>query len=142
MEPEPYPVLVLPAALSEEAAAALLEILQEMTRVLESHYTTQLRRHHPVRGADRQLPLWPEGARPSDIPCPRRSRSSPRRGRGEPSPTAPEPSDPHQGQNTFRRAGLSPTFVRHPGLHHRSDQCGRSSPNHHEIIRYGAGEIT
>jgi len=59
MEPEPYPVIVLPAALSEEAAAALLALLQDMTRALERHYAAQLRRH-PAPGADCQLPLWPE----------------------------------------------------------------------------------
>lgn len=64
MHPEPYPVLVLPAALSEEAAAALLDLLQEMTRVLESQYAAQLRRYHHLPGADHQLPLWPEQGPP------------------------------------------------------------------------------
>jgi hypothetical protein len=63
--PEPYPVLVLPAELSEEAVTALLETLQEMVRVLEGHYAAQLRRHHPLCGADRQLPPWPEQGPPS-----------------------------------------------------------------------------
>jgi hypothetical protein len=65
MEPEPYPILVLPAELSEEAAAALLELLQQMTRVLERHYAAQLRHHYHLPGADdRQLPLWPEHGPP------------------------------------------------------------------------------
>ena len=60
MHREPCPILVLPVGLSDEAAAALLDLLQEMTRVLESHYAAQLRRH-PAPGADvRQIPLWPE----------------------------------------------------------------------------------
>jgi hypothetical protein len=61
--PEPCPLLVLPAELSDEAAAALLKLLQEVVRVLESHYAAQLRRyHHP--GAARQLPLWPDQGPP------------------------------------------------------------------------------
>ena len=63
MEPEPYPILVLPAELSEEAAAALLALLQQMTLVLERHYAAQLQRCHPC-AADRQLPLWPEQGPP------------------------------------------------------------------------------
>ena len=64
MHPEPRPILVLPAELSDEAAAALLELLQEMTRVLESHYAAQLRRYHHLPGADHQPPLWPERGPP------------------------------------------------------------------------------
>ena len=64
MEPEPYPVLVLPAGLSEEAAAALLRLLQELVRVIETHYGAPLRGEDHLPGADRQLPLWPEQGPP------------------------------------------------------------------------------
>jgi hypothetical protein len=57
MRPEPYPVL--PAELSDEATAALLELLQEIARVLESH----IRRSAPAR-TDHPPELWPEQAPP------------------------------------------------------------------------------
>lgn len=64
MHREPCPILVLPAGLSDEAAAALLELLQQMTRVLETHYAAQLRHPHHLPGAKRPLPLWPERGPP------------------------------------------------------------------------------
>ena len=55
---EPYPPTVpIPDALSDEAAAQLLECLYELARVLESHYAGQLHRYY-ARPDHRQLPLW------------------------------------------------------------------------------------
>lgn len=54
------PLVPLPAALSDEAAAALLEYLYEFARVFESYYAGQLHRHYarPDQDDQRQLPLW------------------------------------------------------------------------------------
>lgn len=53
------PHILLPETLSDEAAAALLELLHEAARVLENHYAGQLLRHYH-RPDPRQQPLWDE----------------------------------------------------------------------------------
>lgn len=56
---EPTPILTLPAELSDETVAQLLECLYELARSLENHYGDQLRRYHHPRD-ERQQPLWPD----------------------------------------------------------------------------------
>jgi hypothetical protein len=56
----PRPALPLPDELSDETVAALLELLYDLARELESHYAGQLHRYyHPED--PRQQPLWSEG---------------------------------------------------------------------------------
>ncbi len=44
---EPYPpVIALPDALSDEAAAQILEFLYELTQRFESYYASQLHRYY------------------------------------------------------------------------------------------------
>ena len=59
------PLIALPAELSDEAAAKLLEFLYELAAVVESHYAGQLHRYDH-RPDERQQPLWPAG--PNDEP--------------------------------------------------------------------------
>jgi len=51
------PIVVLPEALDDAAAAALLEFFLEAARVLEAHYAGQLIRHAQCRD-ERQCSLW------------------------------------------------------------------------------------
>jgi hypothetical protein len=51
------PLIALPADLSDEAAAQLLEWLYELAATLESHYAGQLHRYYH-RPDERQQPLW------------------------------------------------------------------------------------
>ena len=51
MQPNDLPIVCLPLDLSDEAAAGLIEFLQEMTTALERHYYAQLRRHYHLPGA-------------------------------------------------------------------------------------------
>ena len=53
------PVITLPDDLSDEAAARMLEVLHDITRILERHYAGQLLRYHH-RPDERQLDLWSE----------------------------------------------------------------------------------
>jgi hypothetical protein len=46
LQPNDLPLLCLPVELSDEAAAALVEFLQELTAAFERHYAAQLRRHY------------------------------------------------------------------------------------------------
>jgi len=50
------PIVILPRNLSDEAAAALLELLQEIARVLENHYAAQLRRYYQPHDDPQQEP--------------------------------------------------------------------------------------
>jgi hypothetical protein len=45
MNPDQAPVVLLPAELSDEAAAHTLELLYEIARVIENHYAAQIRRY-------------------------------------------------------------------------------------------------
>ena len=47
-----HPHLDMPADLSDESAAEILDFLHEMVRVFESRYFTQLRRHYDALRAD------------------------------------------------------------------------------------------
>lgn len=53
------PALALPEELSDETVAALLELLYDLARELESHYADQLHRYYHPEHA-RQQPLWPD----------------------------------------------------------------------------------
>jgi hypothetical protein len=53
----PRPALPLPDALSDETVAALLELLYDLARELESHYFDQLHRYYHPEDT-RQQPLW------------------------------------------------------------------------------------
>ena len=46
LKPNDLPLLCLPVDLSDEAAAKLIEFLQEFTEALESHYYAQLMRYY------------------------------------------------------------------------------------------------
>ena len=53
------PALALPDELSDETVAALLELLLDLTRELESHYAGQLQRYYHTED-ERQQRLWPD----------------------------------------------------------------------------------
>ena len=63
MSDEYSPLIALPAELSDEAAAQLLEWLHELAAALESQYTAQLLRYYH-RNDERQQPLWPDDQPP------------------------------------------------------------------------------
>src|SRR3974390_777255 len=46
LQPNDLPLVCLPVDLSDEAAAKLLEFLQELTAALERHYGAQLKRYY------------------------------------------------------------------------------------------------
>lgn len=46
LKPSDLPLICLPVELSDEAAAKLLEFLQELTEAIESHYYAQLTRYY------------------------------------------------------------------------------------------------
>ena len=46
LQPNDLPLICLPTEFSDEAAAKLVEFLQELTEALERHYFAQLRRHY------------------------------------------------------------------------------------------------
>lgn len=49
LKPNDLPLVCLPVDLSDEAAAQLVEFLQELTEAIERHYAAQLRRYyHPT----------------------------------------------------------------------------------------------
>lgn len=52
MQPNELPIICLPLDLSDEAAAGLIEFLQELTTALERHYYAQLRRHYRNPGTE------------------------------------------------------------------------------------------
>lgn len=45
MQPNDLPIVCLPMELSDEAAAAVVDFLHELTEALERHYCGQLLRH-------------------------------------------------------------------------------------------------
>lgn len=52
------PVITLPANLSDEAAAELLEFLYELTRVFQNYYAAQIRRNqHNNKPHPSELPV-------------------------------------------------------------------------------------
>lgn len=46
LKPNDLPLICLPVDLSDEAAAKLIEFLQEITEAIESHYYAQLTRYY------------------------------------------------------------------------------------------------
>ena len=61
MQPNDLPIVCLPMDLSDEAAAAVVDFLHELTETLERHYCAQLLRH-----AHRNDPLpSPTNGRPA-----------------------------------------------------------------------------
>ena len=66
LQPNDLPLVCLPTDLSDEAAAKLVEFLQELTDALERHYFAQLRRYYnPTDISQRNLDPAPE---PTDPP--------------------------------------------------------------------------
>jgi len=60
---EPLPNLTLPAELSDETVAQLIECLHELARGLENHYAAQLYRYYHAHG-ERQPPPWSDNEPP------------------------------------------------------------------------------
>ena len=58
MSPDHYPRVLLDTAISDEAAAQLVEILRELTDLLESQYYAQIRRYYHSDHDDRRLEIW------------------------------------------------------------------------------------
>lgn len=61
MQPNDLPIVCLPLELSDEAAAALIDFLYDLTEALERHYCGQLVRH-----AHRNDPRYPP---PDELPA-------------------------------------------------------------------------
>ena len=58
MRPDHYPRVLLATALSDETAVQLVDVLRELTDLLENHYYAQLRRDYHPDPDDRQLEIW------------------------------------------------------------------------------------
>ena len=54
LKPNDLPLICLPIGLSDEAAAKLLEFLQELTEALESQYYAQITRYYRSTRQDQQ----------------------------------------------------------------------------------------
>jgi len=54
LKPNDLPLICLPVGLSDEAAAKLLEFLQELTEALESQYYAQITRYYRSTCQDQQ----------------------------------------------------------------------------------------
>ena len=54
LKPNDLPLICLPVDLSDEAAATLLEFLQEFTEALESQYYAQITRYYRSTRQDQQ----------------------------------------------------------------------------------------
>ncbi len=52
LKPNDLPLVCLPVDLSDEAAAKLVEFLQELTEALERHYGAQLMRYYRTEHND------------------------------------------------------------------------------------------
>ena len=62
-DPPRHASINVPCPLSNEAAAALIELLHEITGALESQYLGQLQRDHQPRD-ERQADLWDDSKPP------------------------------------------------------------------------------
>jgi len=62
MQPNDLPIVCLPMDLSDEAAAALVDFLHELTEALERHYCGQLLRHAHRNDPLPSLPGGPPGS--------------------------------------------------------------------------------
>jgi hypothetical protein len=58
MRPDHYPRVLLATALSDETAVQLVDVLRELTDVLENHYYAQIHRYYHPDHDDRQLEIW------------------------------------------------------------------------------------
>jgi hypothetical protein len=58
MNPAPAPLDLLDTELSDEAAAQLVEVLRELTDLLESRYYAQIRRYYQADHHNRQTENW------------------------------------------------------------------------------------
>jgi hypothetical protein len=65
MQPNDLPIVCLPLELSDEAAAALIDFLYDLTEALERHYCGQLLRY--AHRHDRQSSSWDEGPTQDNI---------------------------------------------------------------------------
>ena len=52
LKPNDLPLVCLPVDLSDEAAAAIVEFLHELSEAFERHYAAQLMRHYHDRPTD------------------------------------------------------------------------------------------
>jgi len=68
LRPNDLPLICLPAELSDQAAASLVEFLHELTAALERHYFAQLRRHYSATDITRSDPDLELGSASSDPP--------------------------------------------------------------------------
>lgn len=64
LKPNDLPLVCLPIDLSDEAAAALVEFLHELSEALERHYGAQLMRYYHDRPTD----IAPRDVDDSDTP--------------------------------------------------------------------------
>lgn len=58
MRPDHDPRVLLATPISDEAAAQLVDILRELTDLLESHYYAQIRRYYQSDHDDRPIEIW------------------------------------------------------------------------------------
>jgi hypothetical protein len=68
LKPNDLPLICLPVGLSDEAAAKLLEFLQELTEALESQYYAQITRHYRSTHHDQQDLQTTDPPDPTDPP--------------------------------------------------------------------------
>ena len=68
LKPNDLPLICLPVGLSDEAAAKLLEFLQELTEALESQYYAQITRHYRSTRQDQQDLHTNDRTDPADPP--------------------------------------------------------------------------
>jgi hypothetical protein len=68
LKPNDLPLICLPVGLSDEAAAKLLEFLQELTEALESQYYAQITRYYQTTYQDQEDIDTNDPADPTDPP--------------------------------------------------------------------------
>lgn len=68
LKPNDLPLICLPVDLSDEAAAQLIEFLQEFTEALESHYYAQLTRYYRANHHHQQDLHISDPSDPTDPP--------------------------------------------------------------------------
>lgn len=68
MEPNDLPIVCIPLELPDQAAADLLDFLQNLTETLERHYFSQLHRLAQTRCAKNRDPDYPFDRPESDPP--------------------------------------------------------------------------
>jgi hypothetical protein len=68
LQPNDLPILCLPLELSDEAAAQLIEFLEELTDRLHEHYAAQLLRHSRARAREERSSPCPGTSEDRDPP--------------------------------------------------------------------------